>query len=379
MIKKPAVSVIIPAWNASPYLHQCLDSVISQTLTDIEIICVDDGSTDDTSDILCEYAEKDTRISVIRQENRGAGAARNNALKYAKGKYLSFLDADDFFEPEMLEKSFEAAEKHGADVVVFGCDFYSESSGRFRSCPNSINRLILPPGEIFSLKDIRKDAFRLFFGWAWDKLIRTDLVLENSLTFQEQRTTNDMLFVFSALVLSERINVLSELLAHHRRVKTSLSVTREASWDCFFNALIALKKQLLALGLFPRFEQDYINYALHFSLWHLNSLKEPAYSCLYRKMRSEWFDSIGICTYPPEKFYNRHEYRMFRKIYCGDSENGRSGLVTKWADGSIIQRAIKGIHDNGIKYTVEYMILTVLNKRSLGNQSKETREKGNLQ
>ena len=183
MSNKTAVSVIIPAWNASSYLRQCLDSVTSQTLTDIEIICVDDGSTDDTPDILHEYAEKDVRISVIRQENRGAGAARNNALRHAKGKYLSFLDADDFFEPDMLEKSFEAAEKHNADVVVFGCDFYSESSGRFRSCPNSINRLILPPGEVFSLKDVRTDAFRLFFGWAWDKLIRTDLVLENSLAF----------------------------------------------------------------------------------------------------------------------------------------------------------------------------------------------------
>ena len=146
MSNKTAVSVIIPAWNASSYLRQCLDSVTSQTLTDIEIICVDDGSTDDTSDILCEYAEKDTRISVIRQENRGAGAARNNALKYAKGKYLSFLDADDFFEPEMLEKSYAAAEKNQADIVVFGCDYYSEANDRFRSCPNSINRLILPPG-----------------------------------------------------------------------------------------------------------------------------------------------------------------------------------------------------------------------------------------
>ena len=118
------VSVILPAWNVSPYLRQCLDSIVSQTLTNIEIICVDDGSTDGTLDILREYAEKDSRILVIHQENQGAGAARNNAMRYAKGKYLSFLDSDDFFEPDMLEKSWEAAERNNADIVVFGCDFY---------------------------------------------------------------------------------------------------------------------------------------------------------------------------------------------------------------------------------------------------------------
>lgn len=368
MSNKPAVSVIIPAWNASPYLRQCLDSVISQTLMEIEIICVDDGSTDDTPDILREYAEKDARIIVIRQENRGAGAARNNALRRAKGKYLSFLDSDDFFEPGMLEKSYEAAEKNQADIVVFGCDYYSESSGRFRSCPNSINRLILPSGKVFSLRDVRKDAFRLFFGWAWDKLIRTDLVLENSLAFQEQRTTNDLLFVFSTLVLSQRITVLSELLAHHRRGKSSLSVTREISWECFFNALTALKKQLITFGLFSRFEQDYMNYALHFSLWQLNSLKEPAYSRLYGKLRSEWFDILGIPAYPPEKFYSQHKYRMFYRIYNSGSGCCRPGFLAKWADGNAVERAVKGFYDNGISYTAEYLVLSFLNRRFLSQK-----------
>ena len=94
------------------------------------------------------------------------------------------------------------------------------------------------------MRDVRRDAFRLFIGWAWDKLIRTDLAKKYALTFQEQRTTNDMLFVFSALVLAERITVLSNLLAHHWRTEISLSVTREESWDCFYYALIALREHL---------------------------------------------------------------------------------------------------------------------------------------
>ena len=105
-----AVSVIIPVYKAEKYLRQCLDSICGQTLKDIEIICVDDGSTDSSPEILKEYREKDERVIVVRQENAGAGAARNKGLDISKGKYLSFLDADDFFEPDMLEEAFRCAE-----------------------------------------------------------------------------------------------------------------------------------------------------------------------------------------------------------------------------------------------------------------------------
>lgn len=90
------VSVIIPVYNVEPYLKQCMDSVVGQTLKDIEIICVDDGSTDGSLDILKEYATEDSRIQIIEQKNAGAGAARNNGMRHATGKYLSFLDSDDF-------------------------------------------------------------------------------------------------------------------------------------------------------------------------------------------------------------------------------------------------------------------------------------------
>ena len=105
------VSVILPVYNASDYLHQCMDSIVGQTLKDIEIICVDDGSTDNSLDILKEYEQKDKRVKVIQQKNAGAGAARNNGLSIATGEYLSFLDSDDFFEPDMLEKAYEKAKE----------------------------------------------------------------------------------------------------------------------------------------------------------------------------------------------------------------------------------------------------------------------------
>lgn len=116
------VSVIIPVYNVEPYLKQCMDSVVGQTLKDIEIICVDDGSTDGSLDILREYAAEDNRIQIIEQKNAGAGAARNNGMRHATGKYLSFLDSDDFFEPRMLEKAYDLAEKDQADFVAYKSD-----------------------------------------------------------------------------------------------------------------------------------------------------------------------------------------------------------------------------------------------------------------
>ena len=101
-MSNPIVSVIVPVHNAEKYLEQCLESILGQTLGDIEVICVNDRSTDGSAVILDSFAEKDPRLSVLQSPGLGAGGARNIGLRAAKGKYLSFLDADDFFEPDML-------------------------------------------------------------------------------------------------------------------------------------------------------------------------------------------------------------------------------------------------------------------------------------
>ena len=137
------VSVIIPVYNVEPYLKQCMDSVVGQTLKDIEIICVDDGSTDGSLDILREYAAEDNRIQIIEQKNAGAGAARNNGMRHATGKYLSFLDSDDFFEPRMLEKAYDLAEKDQADFVAYKSDQYHTEKKQFVSADWVIHELSL--------------------------------------------------------------------------------------------------------------------------------------------------------------------------------------------------------------------------------------------
>jgi len=122
------VSVILPVYNSASFLKHCLDSILSQTLKEIEIICIDDASDDESAAILEDYSRKDDRLCVIRIEHSGAGAARNHGLDVARGEYVSILDADDFFEHNMIEKAYEEAQKTSSDIVIFRVDEYDHET-----------------------------------------------------------------------------------------------------------------------------------------------------------------------------------------------------------------------------------------------------------
>ncbi len=314
-IADPKVSVIVPIYNSEAYLRQCLDSICRQSLADIEIICVDDGSTDGSLDILNEYAANDSRIQILTQKNGGAGTARNYGLRVARGEYLSFLDSDDFFEPDMLELACQKADLCQTDFVVFHSDKYYMDKKEFVKNPWVVQMRDIPPYEPFKYRELTDNVFKVFVGWAWDKLYRRSFVFEHNLWFQEQRTTNDLVFVYSALTLAKRIAVVDKVLAHQRmRSGGSLSVTREKSWHCFYDALLALRKRLREEGIYWELEQDFINYALHFSLWNLRTLAEPTRQLLMEKLQKEWFADLGIAGKQKEYFYDENEYGQYVKL-----------------------------------------------------------------
>lgn len=123
----PELSIIVPVYKVEQYLHKCLDSILSQTFTDFELILIDDGSPDRCGEICDEYAAKDDRIIVIHQKNRGVSAARNAGLDIARGEYIGFVDSDDWIEPEMYDSMLAATKEKKIDVVLCGCRLWSES------------------------------------------------------------------------------------------------------------------------------------------------------------------------------------------------------------------------------------------------------------
>lgn len=309
------VSVIMPVYNAEKYLEETLDCLIRQTLKEIEIICIDDGSTDQSYSILDRYRCKDARILVLQQENAGAGAARNFGIQNASGEYLSILDADDIFERDMLEALYQKAKEHQDDICVCKMDKFMDGSRQRRPCHWSLSKRQLPDFEPFTYKDITENIFKAFVGWTWDKLFRRAFVLENKLLFQHLRTTNDMFFTFTALVKAEKISILSRTLVHQRTgLESSLSATREKSWNCFYEALLALRGELVEMGIYEEVERSYVNYALHFSLWNLNTLSSPTFETLYAKLADEYFAELGIVQKSRDYFWNQEEYKKYRQI-----------------------------------------------------------------
>ena len=135
----PAVSVIIPVYNCAAYLPECLDSVIAQTESSWEIICVDDGSTDDSVSVLREYERSlGGKLRIIEQENAGCACARNRAIPLARGSYLMFLDADDFLAPRCFELTLDAARRTNAQIVVWDLWFYNNQRKRRQHPPLGI-------------------------------------------------------------------------------------------------------------------------------------------------------------------------------------------------------------------------------------------------
>lgn len=340
---KKTISVVMPVYNASKYLKKTIESVLGQTFKDIELICVNDGSTDDSLAILRSFEEKDNRMIVIDQKNTNAGAARNRGFSKVSSKYVIFLDADDLIEKNMLEKMYGCAEEVSADIVVTDSDIYLDDIGQYRE-GHAFKKNMLPSKKVFAGNDVNR-IFSVFIGWPWDKLFLTDFIRENKLEFQEQKSTNDLFFVYAALVRARRISVIPDILIHHRmNNKASISMNREKSWDCSHAALIKLKRQLIIWNMFDsKMEKDYSNYALNHSIWQITSLGYPAQKKYYESFREKWAEEYGLLKRKPDYFYDADEKKLLDTIIMSDFETFLASDNARKKE--IIQKLENGIFD----------------------------------
>ena len=255
----PKISVIIPIYNTAEYLNQCLDTIINQTLKEIEIICIDDGSTDNSFNILLSYAEKDKRITIIKQQYLHAGVARNAGLAVAKGEYLSFLDSDDFFELNMLELMYKKIIKKQSDIIVCQCKTIDLDNSEINEeiFNFSLKYDLLGKKHNFSAFDISNFIFQLCEGWAWDKLFRTEFILSNGIRFQNLLNYNDNQFTYTSLCLAKSISIIKKRLVIKRHGhKKSLSANTSKDPSCFLFAFNKIKSNLEKLGLYQRFKNS---------------------------------------------------------------------------------------------------------------------------
>jgi len=309
------LSVIIPVYNTEQYLRRCLDSVVNQTLKDIEIICVNDGSTDNSFSILQEYKQKDNRIIILTQENKGAGAARNAGLNIAKGEYLAILDSDDLYELTMFEKMYNVSEALQTDITVCLSKVFDNITKKTWDGKWSAMDI---EKEVFSYKDtleIRQN-FDFFIGWSWDKLFKKSFIEQYKFRFQEISHSNDGFFVFCAMYAANRITILREPLVNYRANREgSVAFTHDKNPICFYEMHKAVKEGLKQLGVFPYIKERYAIWGLRHSLWALSKVRtSKSFIRIYSLMQDTIFSENEICDLPFELFDGKWLYDEMKKI-----------------------------------------------------------------
>ena len=250
----PRVSVILPVYNVEGYLGECLDSILAQTLKAIEVICVDDGSTDGSPRILEDYAARDARVRVIRQANAGAGPARNTGLAAATGDYVAFADPDDWCRKDMLELLLTEAERHDCDMVLSGARRIVFGTGQAYYTLFSLG--ILRLARPFAPEELGHLLFVVGGARPWAKLYKRHFVVDNKIEFQSLPQVNDLYFSFVALASAKRISVVNAACYNYRIGRPgSLQETVRASRRpmCWLEAFGAVRARLVADGVSGRF------------------------------------------------------------------------------------------------------------------------------
>lgn len=218
-LSDPVVSVIVPVYNAESTLRRCADSILEQSYPDLELILVDDGSKD-ASPALCDsYMQKDARVRVIHKPNSGASATRNLGIAQARGRYLQFVDSDDWLTPDATEKLVAAAEAHQADLVV--ADFYRVSGKLVASKHRVMPDGVMTRRQYASL--MMENPASFYYGVLWNKLYRRELVVQQHLEMNPAlRICEDFMFNLEYLRVAQRIVAVPSPVYYYVRTKNSI-------------------------------------------------------------------------------------------------------------------------------------------------------------
>ena len=297
------ISVIIPAYNAIDYLDEALDSIINQSFEDLEIICVDDGSTDTTLERLEYYASKDSRVQVYTQENQGPGGATNTGLSKAKGKYVYFMDADDILDLNALEELYNIMEEKELDFVIFKAISYDDLSGKyFENKYHTMPQLHeCVRDSIFDWRDIGNTIFNISVT-PWSKLYRHELIKKSGAKFPSRLIYQDNVFFWEILFNSNRIYFHDEFL-YTRRVHSSSIVHSHNKKSVDIMKISDLVIQVfLDYGHFEDFKGILYNKMVNLPNYRYRLIKEEFKEYFFIEMAKHFEKIIGHNEY--DDFYS---------------------------------------------------------------------------
>ena len=279
------VSIIIPVFNTSKYLKQCLDSVINQTLREIEIICIDDGSTDNSLKILKEYQKNDKRIKILTQKHKKQGAARNYGISIACGEYIGFVDSDDWCELDMFEKLYEKAKETNSDITMCAITTFNNNNSNEFSKEDTYTNLDIFPKEFFNRVFVPYETLDFLLNICVcppNKIIKHKLINSNNLRFDEKTYYEDGAFFYASWLCAERISLIKHFGYYYRMFSdTSTCFSNDFNKLQNFQVLEDKKRILKKHKVYKKLKKDFISYKRNSILYWLYKITDKRAKLLY--------------------------------------------------------------------------------------------------
>ena len=285
------ISVIVPVYNVEKYLKKCLDSILNQTLKDIEVICIDDGSTDSSLQILKEFSNKDSRVVVISQDNSGPAKTRNKGIELATGEYLTFVDSDDWIELDALEKLYDNATLNNSEVVLF-------NAIEHRINNNFHKRIYLPIDDNIDYSNFvfdynyRRNLVMNYFFVIWSKLYKTSFLRNNGLHFDGSlKMFEDVPFHIETMIYAKRISYLPEILYNYNKLNMQSEQTKKTNFNnrlALFDIFDYVENFLIKNNFFEEFKFNFFKFKIVESEVNLSKTSDEFKEDFYNNIRKHF-------------------------------------------------------------------------------------------
>ena len=306
------VSIIIPIYNTEQYLNQCLDSVINQTFQDIEIIVINDGSTDNSLNIIKEYQQKDSRIILINfTEHKIISEVRNEGLKNTKGKYITFIDSDDWVTKDYVKTLYDNIIKYDCDIVAtnfYFCD--KDKNYRKNKFPNFYHK------DNFSKNKNKEKLFALRFNWhVWTKIYKRDFIINNKIFF-DGIMMDDILFTYKSILMADNIIFINKRTYFYRTFRIFSTTLYDGRCYYVCKIINQIKNLLISNNLYQKYKQSFYScsYLLLATEFERGALSKQEYNELCFKIKNELLNE----KYIKVKIFDRLPYkiRTYLFIFC---------------------------------------------------------------
>ena len=313
MEQNPKVSIVVPVYNVEKYLCQCLDSIVGQTLKEIELIIINDGSTDKSLKIIKEYGDKDARIKIIDKMNEGYGKTVNKGLDIARGEYVGVIEPDDWIEPDMFEKLYNTAKLHNVDIVRSAYyEYYSETS----KSKNRVALWAIPHRDDLNKIICPLDRYDVFFRGqqVWSYVYKRVFLNENKIRFLESpgASYQDISFNFKVLSLAKSAYFLKDAFVHYRLDNMNSSINSKGKVFCVCDEINEISKFLDKHPIIKsKIKMIFNKYKFCIYSWNFYRLQGKERKSFAKVMQNEVKDDLKSGNFD-KSLYTRREYGAYK-------------------------------------------------------------------